>query len=185
MRMRRLVCAVVLGTAVAACAEPPTKERDQAQGALDAARTAGAATYAPAELRAAETALAGYDTAVSQRDYRLALSLAIDAREGAYTAARRAADEKARLQTEAEQLLATVEKSVNAIELRLNAKSGLRPSRPVATRLTAALKTATPTLQKARSRIAAEDYRGAVTLLTPIRKALDEVLAVSTPARGR
>ena len=185
MRMRRFVCAVVLATAVVACSGPPTKERDQAQGALDAARAAGAATYAAAELRSAETALAGYDAAVSQRDYRLALSLAIDAREDAYAAARRAADEKARSRNDADELIAAVEKGIAAIEQRLNGKAGARPSRQLATRLTSAIKTATPALQKARSRLAVEDYRGVLTLLTPVRKALDEALHAATPARGR
>jgi hypothetical protein len=183
--MRRIVCAVVLAAAVVACSEPPTKERDQAQGALDAARAADAATYAPAELRTAETALAGYDAAVSQRDYRLALSLAIDARESAYTAARRAADEKGRSRAEAKQLVAAVETRIAAIEQRLSAKPGPRPSRPMAARMTAALKTATPALQKARSRLTAEDYRGVMTLLGPVRKALDEVAAGVPAPRGR
>jgi hypothetical protein len=183
--MRRLVCAVALAIAVVACSEPPTKERDQAQGALETARAAGAATYAAAELRTAEAALAGYDAAVSQRDYRLALSLAIDARESAYAAARRATDEKSRSRTEAEQLIASVEKGVTAIEQRLNAKSGPRPGRQLATRMAATLKTATPALQKARSRLAAEDYRGVTTLLAPVRKALDEVGAGAMAARGR
>jgi hypothetical protein len=184
--MRRFLWAVVLGTAVvAACSEPPTKERGQAQAALDVARTEGAATYAPEKLRAAEMALAGYDTAVSQRDYRLALSLAIDAREGAYAARRRAVDEKTRARTEAEHLVDAVEKGTAAIEQRLNGKSEPRPGRQLATRLAATLKTATPALQKARSRLAAEDYRGVVTLLTPVRKALDEAVGSSTAPRGR
>jgi hypothetical protein len=182
--MRRLVCAVALAAAVVACSEPPTKERDQAQGALEAARAAGAAAYAAAELRSAEKALAGYDAAVGQRDYRLALSLAIDARESAYAAARRAADEKARSRTEAEQLIATVQKGITAIEQRLNGKIGPRPTRPIATRLSATLKTTTAALQKARSRLAAEDYRSVVAVLGPIRKALDDDLAAASPGRG-
>jgi hypothetical protein len=183
--MRRLVCAVAIAAAVVACSEPPTKERDQAQGALEAARTAGAAAYAPAELRTAEQALAGYDAAVGQRDYRLALSLAIDARESAYAAARRAADEKARSRTDAGQLIAAVQKGVTAIAQRLNGKSGPRPTRPIATRLAATLKTSTTALQEARSRMAAEDYQSVVSILTPVREALDGDLARATPGRGR
>jgi hypothetical protein len=183
--MRRLVCAVALAIAVVACSEPPTKEHDQAQGAVEAARAAGAATYAAAELRAAEKALAGYDAAVGQRDYRLALSLAIDARESAYAAARQAANEKARSRTEAEQLLAAVQNGVTAIEQRLNGKSGPRPTRPIATRLAATVKASTAALQKARSRMTAEDYRSVVTVLTPVREALDGDLARPTPSRGR
>jgi hypothetical protein len=140
---RRLVCAVAVAAVVVACSEPPAKEHDQALKAIEAARVAGAGTYATADMRTAETALAGYETAVGQRDYRLALSLAIDARESAYTAARRAAEEKAR------------------------AKSGAEA------------------LQKARSRMLAEDYHGVVTVLTPVREALDGAAAPPAPARGR
>ena len=185
MRMRRLVCAVVIAAAVVACSEPPTKERGQAQEAMAAARAAGAGVYASAELRSAEKALAGYDAAVSQRDYRLALSLAIDAREAAYSAAQKAAGEKTRSRTEAVQLLATVEKTVATIEQRLNGKNEPRPSRPVASRLTATLKASTGALQKARSRLTAEDYRTVVTLLTPVREALDRDLTAAAPVRGR
>jgi hypothetical protein len=183
--MRRLVSAIALAIVVVACSEPPTKERDQAQGALEAARAAGAAEYAPTELGAAEQALAGYDAAVSQRDYRLALSLAIDARESAYAAARQTVGGKVRSRTEAEQLVAVVQKGVTAIEQRLNGKTGPRPTRPIATRLGATLETSTAALQKARSRLAAEDYRGVVTVLTPVREALDGDLAAASPGSGR
>ena len=42
---------------VAACGTPPHKEMDQAQGAIDAARAAGADRYASGEYEAATTAL--------------------------------------------------------------------------------------------------------------------------------
>ena len=41
---------------VAGCADPPSKEMDQAQGAIDAARAAGADQYATTGLTAAERA---------------------------------------------------------------------------------------------------------------------------------
>jgi len=56
---------------------------DQAQGALDAARAAGAERYATAEYQAAATALKNAQDAVAQRDYRLALNHALDSRERA------------------------------------------------------------------------------------------------------
>ena len=81
-----------LGAAVlAACAEPPTREISQAQGALDAARAAGAEAYARTEFQAADAALKKAHDAVAERDYRQALSFALDAREQARTAAREAA----------------------------------------------------------------------------------------------
>src|SRR5687768_10694125 len=64
-----------------ACAEPPSKEMNQAQGAIDAARAAGAEQFAAAEFTAAVDALRRSEEAVAARDFRLALNHAIDSRE--------------------------------------------------------------------------------------------------------
>jgi hypothetical protein len=182
---RRLACAVVCAAALVACSEPPTKDRDQAQGAIAAARAAGAATYASDELRAAEASLIEYDTAVLQRDFRLALSAAIDAREGAYAAARRAADEKANARGQAEQLVAAVAARIAAGEQRLSGTGGARLTAAAASRLRAAVKAATGAVQKARALVTAQDYRGVVTLLTPVEQALGRELAPAAAAPGR
>src|SRR5262249_38093782 len=55
------------------CSEPPQKEIDQAQAAIDSARTAGADRYAADEFTAATTALQKAHESVDQRDYRSAL----------------------------------------------------------------------------------------------------------------
>lgn len=154
--------AVALAAVTLACSEPPTKERQQAEGAIAAARAAGAATYASAELSAAEKALVDYDAAVAQRDYRLALRLAVEARNGAYEAAKRAADEKAALRGRAEQVVATLDELLRA--------AGGRPlpsTRSAADRMRGVLKHATATLQKARSLIDEERYNEALGLATP------------------
>ena len=65
----------------AGCAEPPNKEMNQAQGAIDAARAAGAERFATAEFAAATDALKRSEKAVAAGDYRQALSHAIDSRE--------------------------------------------------------------------------------------------------------
>src|SRR4026208_898399 len=57
-----------------ACAEPPSKEMNQAQGAIDAAKAAGAEAFAPMEFTAAVDALRHSEEAAAQRDYRQALS---------------------------------------------------------------------------------------------------------------
>src|SRR4029079_8325791 len=88
-----LVCAVVL---FAACSEPPKKEIDQAQQAVDAARQAGAEQYAAEAFAAATAALQQAREAVDQRDYRLALSRAVDAGERAHEATTAATDNKAK-----------------------------------------------------------------------------------------
>ena len=185
-RMRRRLACVLVGAAFcAACSEPPTKEREQAQGAIAAARAAGAGVYAPEELHAAETALAAYDTAVGQGDYRLALNEAIEARDSAYAAARRAGDEKAAARSEAERLAAAVDASIQAAESRVAGTTAPRPPAAVAARLRASIKTATTAVQKARSLMTNQDYRGAVEVLTPIREALERDLAAPAPPPAR
>jgi hypothetical protein len=181
---RRLLAAVTALAAVVACSEPPAKEREQAQGAIAAAKAAGAEAYAAEELRAAETALAGYDTAVGAGDYRAALGAAIEARESAYAAARRAADEKAATRSQAEQLLVAVNAHVATIEQRLSGGSP-RPAPATAAKLRASLKNANTAVQEARSLLAVQDYRGAVTLLAPVRETLAADLAPAASSAGR
>ena len=76
--LRAWVLALVLLTA---CGTPPHKEIDQAQGAIDAARAAGADRLATEEFNAATTSLKLANDAVDQRDYRLALNHALESRE--------------------------------------------------------------------------------------------------------
>src|SRR6476646_5120903 len=104
--MRRLPAWLLVTLLVlSACAEPPTKELNQAQGALDAARAAGAEQYAPDEYRGAAAALKAANDAVEQRDYRLALNDALDSRERAQNAARQAAVTRARVRSEVERAM--------------------------------------------------------------------------------
>ena len=67
---RRL--ALIIAILSASCAEPPNKEMNQAQGAIDAARAAGADKFAAAEFTAATDALKRSEDAVAAGDYRLA-----------------------------------------------------------------------------------------------------------------
>src|SRR5437773_7161298 len=87
--------AVALALSAAACGgDPPTKEIQQAQAAIEAARGAGANQYAKAEFGAAQDALKRATDAVAEHDYRLALNHALDARERAEAAAKEAGDAK-------------------------------------------------------------------------------------------
>ena len=74
--MLRVVRCLALITAIlsASCAEPPSKEMYQAQGAIDAARAAGADKFASIEFNAAIEALKRSEEAVVARDYRQALN---------------------------------------------------------------------------------------------------------------
>jgi len=84
------------------CAEPPNREIDQAQGALDAARAAGAEQYAAEEFAAAVTSLKQSRAAVAARDYRSALNYALDSRERAQIAAKQASNQRAVVRSQVE-----------------------------------------------------------------------------------
>src|SRR5689334_25094584 len=105
LRRLFLSLAVVAAIAGAACGDPPDKEIQQAQGAIDAARAAGADQYARDEFTAALDALKRSHDAVEQRDYRQALNAALDARERAQTAAKQAVDAKATARADADKAL--------------------------------------------------------------------------------
>jgi hypothetical protein len=129
-----LSLAIVAALASAACGDPPEKEMQQAQGAIDAARAAGADQYARAEFTAAEDALKRARDAVDQRDYRQALDAALDARERAQTAAKEAVNGKATARVEAEKALAAATAALNDARSRLKtAESGRASARAVVT----------------------------------------------------
>jgi len=179
---RRVVCTIAIAIGAAACFEPPTTERQQADAALTAARDAGAATYASDTLATAEAALARYDAAVAERDYRQALRLAIEARDAAYEAARRATVEKTAAETRAAVLARQVETLIQEAERR--ASEGGTP-RARAERLRAAVRTATAALQEARSQTGAMHYREAIATLEPVQASLTAELEPPAPVRRR
>src|SRR5262252_10329615 len=120
--------AVVAALAGAACGDPPDKEIQQAQGAIDAARAAGAEEYAHDELAAADKALKDATGAVSDRDYRLALNHALDAREHAQAAAKQTVDAKAVARADADRILREAARSLAEARARLKTAEGARVS---------------------------------------------------------
>ena len=108
--MLRVVRRLALITAIlsASCAEPPSKEMNQAQGAIDAARAAGADKFATAEFNAAIDALKRSEEAVAGGDYRQALNHALDSRERAQNAAKLAVEGRADARGQAERAIAEV-----------------------------------------------------------------------------
>jgi hypothetical protein len=179
----RFASVLLLTALTLACSEPPTKEFHQAQGAVAAARAADAAVYAADQLKAAEDALQKYDAAVAQHDYRAALSDALDARDRAYAAAKQASDEKAAARGHAETLVAQLDSLTKTARARLSGTAGPRLSSQAAQRLRDALRTASPALQEARSRLDKQDYRSAIAGLEPIVQTLQREL--QPPATGR
>ena len=181
VRRRVLLFSILLPAfLIIACGEPPNKELHQAQGAIDAARAAGAAVYAPDELKGAVDALARAQEAVGQRDYRLALNHALDSRERAQAAAKRAADERATARSDAERLLADTTAAIAVATVRLKAAEDAdTPAQGTAT-LRAAIETARRATDDAGNALAKEDYLGARQRLQGVSRAIAAAV-VSVP----
>ena len=177
-----VLCALLL---CSACSEPPQKEIDRAQGAIDAARAAGAERYAPAEFTAATEALTQAHDAVAQRDYRTALSRALTASERAQEAARQAADGKARARSEAEGAVNAANNS--AQQLRSAIKSA-ETQKSRARQIAAARKTLQRVendLQEARAHLAAERYLEASASLKAVIPQVNEQIRALTQATAK
>jgi hypothetical protein len=171
---RRVAAVLLAAAAAAACAEPPAREISQAQGALDAARAAGAEAYARTEYQAADTALKRAHASVGERDYRQALSYALEAREQARLAAREASAARARAATEVAQAIQAAARGVETARKRL---SGGAVPRDLRARLGPALDALTIQLQEARSAVAAGDYARAAERTHAIETRLATLVA--------
>ena len=169
-----IVCSVVLSTA---CSEPPQKEINTAQAAIDAARVAGAEQYAPESFAAATTALQQSHEAVAQRDYRLALTRAVDASDRAQEAARQAAEGKARARTEAETAISAANAALLQLEARLKAADAAHvPARELAS-ARAVAKDAVTTLQEARATLIGGNYAEATAGVKGLRERIRSQIA--------
>lgn len=157
-RVRALACAALLA---AACAEPPETEIHQAEGAIAAARAAGAEQYARQTYDSAVAALKRAEAAVAQRDYRLALNHALDSRERAQNAAKETADQKALVRSESERALNEIAAVLAQATGRLKYAESLRvPTRGLSQpRRTVA--TAAQSVQETRALLARGDYHAA------------------------
>jgi hypothetical protein len=161
---------------------------DQAQGAIDAARAARADRYATEEYDAAVTALKRANEAVAQRDYRLALNHALDARERAQGAAKKAADQQATLRSGAERRLGELTAMLDQANQRLAAAEAARVPRRALMAPRAAIAAASASLQKAGTEIHDGYYQESQARLsesaTSLRAAILEIDAASRGGRG-
>ena len=159
--------------AAAGCSEPPQKEIDQAQAAIDLAKNADAERFAAEEYTAATTGLAKARAAVEQRDYRQALSYAIDARQRAQSATRQAADEKTRARKAAESLYGEIATRANRLQSLVRAADAGRATSKELREQRATLAEARKTLQEASAAISLGNYGQASKSLTEVRGKLD------------
>jgi hypothetical protein len=184
--MRRLWSGAVLiaSLSLSACAEPPNKEMDQAQGAIDAARAAGAEQYAEDEFDAATTTLQLAHDAVALRDYRLALNHALESRQHAQNAAREAADSRARIRGEVERAMAEATALLGQASTAVAAAESSRLPRRTLREAEQALAAVTADVQEAGATMRAGDYVGAQPMLEGLKERIEQVIAMvdRTPA---
>lgn len=184
--MRRLWLLWVLPALFAvACGEPPAKEMDQAQAALDLARAGGAQQFAGEEFAAAVTALSHSREAVTQRDYRLALNHALDSREHAQTATRLAEEARSALRAEVEQALGALNAQLTAAKARLLAAPKAGVSARIVRRTTRTVSTLETELQEVNSLVKAADYTNARARIESLRTRLASAVVAVSPTAGQ
>ena len=185
--MLRVVRRLALITAIlsVSCAEPPNKEMNQAQGAIDAARAAGAEKFAAGEFFAAQDALKKSEEAVAAGDYRQALSHALDSRERAQNAAKLAVEGRADARGQAERAIAVVATLLSRAQAqlkdadvaRLNARTLQGPRSTVAA--------TEKMLQEARTALKTEEYAAVTKALNSaaaeLQAALTELDRAASP----
>lgn len=189
--MRRLLLLALL-VLVTGCGEPPSKEMNQAQGAIEAAIAAGAETYAPNELAAAVEALRRSEQAVAERDYRTALSYAIDSREQATAAAKAAVTARARARGDVERQLAEASALLDEARERLGDADVAKLPRRTLQDARSSLDAAEKSLQEARTALNGDDYGAAskaveraTDRIHKTNEAIDQALEKLAPRRRR
>lgn len=171
---RRL--ALVMLVLSAGCAEPPNKEMNQAQGAIDAARAAGADKFAADEFKAAQDALRRSEDAVVSGDYRQALNHALDSRERAQNAAKLAVDGRADARGQAERAISEVATLLAQVQNQLKDPDVVRLNARLLKGPRAAVESSGKMLQEARTALAAENYADVSPSLNGSARALQAAL---------
>jgi hypothetical protein len=182
-RLSRFV--IVLALIISGCSEPPQKEIDQAQTAVDAAKAAGAETYAADEYTAAATALQKSHASVDQRDYRDALNYAIDARQRATEAAKQAGIAKAHTRAAAERLVTECSARASQLDTDIRVAEGAHVAARDLRSARTTLADAQTALQETRASMEAGNYGEVVTGLTEVRRKLDAAVAAVDALRQR
>jgi len=189
MHPRRILSSLALLAALTSgCAGPPDKEMQQAQAAIDAAKAAGADRYAPEDFNAARDALKLADDAVTQRDYRLALNHALDARERAQSATKDAVERKAAVRVEAERALAGIGPALSEAHVRLTAAEAAHISSRTLAEARHTIASVDQAVQKAGAARDRGDYLDVVELLKgamPRLQGVAKELEAATPPGSR
>jgi hypothetical protein len=182
-----LVLTAVLLTS--ACGDPPDKELQQARSAIESARGAGAEVYARDEFSAAETALKSATEAVDQRDYRLALNRALDARERAQNAEQEATSRKAAARTDASRAVAAAGRALDEARARLKAADAARVTARVVASARRSIADNEVAVQEARTAFGQGDFAHAnevaATATTQLRGLAKDLESATAPLSRR
>src|SRR4051812_27924081 len=154
------VTAVIVTSLLAAgCGDdPPNKEIQQAQQAIDIAHSSNADRYAVDEFKAAQDALKRSQAAVVARDYRQALNDALDARDRAQTATKDAIDKKAAMQTDVDRALHDAALAIVDARAKLRAAETARRPLRMLVPMRRAVSDAETLVQEARTAFDKRDY---------------------------
>jgi hypothetical protein len=193
MRPRAVIGILLTATLAvwtSACGDPPEREMQQAQSAIDMARAAGAEDYAHEPFAAAVDALKRAQQAVADHDYRLALNDALDSREQAQEAAKEAADSKSAARSDADRLIAATVNALDNTDARLKAAQAAKVPPRVLADSRRATSDAEQVLQEARTAFQRGDYRGVQSVLKGMAERLrdasqDLEAAMPAPAARR
>jgi len=163
--------------------DPPNKELQQAQQAIDNARASGAERYAKDEFTASQDALKRAQAAVVARDYRQALNDALDARDRAQTASKDTGDRKVAAKADADHALHNAALAIIDARAKLRiAETSRRASRPAAT-LRRDVADAEKHVQEARTAFDKGDFLDAIDLMSaPMQRLTDSAHALDAAA---
>lgn len=165
--------------------DPPNKELQQAQQAIDDARASGAERYAKDEFTASQDALTRARAAVVARDYRQALNDALGARDRAQTAAKDTVDHKAEAKANADTLLHNAALAIVDARAKLRAAETSRRAPRVVAAARRDVAEAEKRVQEARTAFEKGEYLDSLALVPAPMLKLSESVRNLPQARGK
>jgi flagellar hook-basal body complex protein FliE len=170
--------AIVVSSLIAGCGDdPPNKELQQAQQAIDEARASGADRYSSDEFNAAQDAVKRAQAAVGARDYRQALNDALDARDRAQNASKDTTDKKAKAKVDADRALHDAALAIVDARAKLRtAESAHRVPSRVLVPVRRDITDAETHVQEARTAFDSGDYLSALQTLNASMKRLNDTV---------
>jgi hypothetical protein len=190
-RAAALLLLVSLCAPSGACGDPPDKEMQQAQIAIDSARATGGDQYAHDEFTAAVDALKRAHEAADDHDYRQALNFALDARERAQLSEKESADNRAAAKVDADRALAAANATLGVAQQRLAELEAARVPAKLLIDPRKQLEAAERRVQEARAAFDRGDFPGAIAAASASSQDLSALvvtlqsIVVPVPRRSR